>query len=136
MTAALDRENGFLTELAGRGMTGVTVEGDFSMESGRRAMAELLETHPDVDGVFAASDLMALGAFQAIADAGRSIPDDVAVVGYDDSPLAARSGRAHHLSQPVADMGATLATRCCAPSRTARRSVRCWSTELVARTSA
>jgi DNA-binding LacI/PurR family transcriptional regulator len=110
MTAALDREDGFLGELARQGMTGVSVEGDFSMESGRRAMAELLETHPDVDGVFAASDLMALGAFQAIADAGRTIPDDVAVVGYDDSPLAAtvRPGLTT-VRQPVVDMGATLA---------------------------
>ena len=110
MTAALDREHGFLTELTERGLTGVVVDGDFSMESGRRAMADLLATHPDVDGVFAASDLMALGAFQAIADAGRSVPDDIAVVGFDDSPLAAtvRPGLTT-VRQPVVDMGATLA---------------------------
>lgn len=112
MTGAMDRECGFLDELAARGMTGTVVTGDFSMESGQRAMAELLQTHPDIDGVFAASDLMALGAFQAIADAGRSIPDDVAVVGFDDSPLAAtvRPGLTT-IRQPVVDMGAALAER-------------------------
>ncbi|MGI5128076.1 LacI family DNA-binding transcriptional regulator [Pseudonocardia sp. CA-107938] len=112
MTAALDRECGFLDELAGRGMTGAVVEGDFSMESGRRAMAQLLETHPHVDGVFAASDLMALGAFQAIVDAGRTVGGDVAVVGFDDSPLAesVRPGLTT-IRQPVVDMGATLAMR-------------------------
>lgn len=112
MTPTLDRERGFLDELAARGLTGISVDGDFSMESGRRAMTELLTTHPDVDGVFAANDLMALGAFQAIADAGRSIPGDVAVVGFDDSPLAAtvRPGLTT-IRQPVVAMGATLATR-------------------------
>lgn len=112
MTAALDRDRGFLGELAVRGLTGVSVEGDFSMESGRRAMAQLLAAHPDLDGVFAASDLMALGAFQAIADAGRKVPDDVAVVGFDDTPLAAtvRPGLTT-VRQPVVDMGATLAAR-------------------------
>ncbi|WP_232663239.1 LacI family DNA-binding transcriptional regulator [Pseudonocardia sp. TRM90224] len=112
MTAALDRESGFLGELAVRGRSGLVVEGDFSMESGRAAMTELLATRPDIDGVFAASDLMALGAFQAITDAGRSIPEDVAVVGFDDSPLAAtvRPGLTT-IRQPVVDMGATLAQR-------------------------
>jgi DNA-binding LacI/PurR family transcriptional regulator len=112
MTAALDREHGFLGELAARGMTGIAVAGDFSMESGRQAMTELLAMHPDVDGVFVASDLMALGAFVAITDSGRSIPDDVAVVGFDDSPFADTARpRLTTIRQPVLDMGAALAMR-------------------------
>jgi len=113
MTVALDREQGFRAELAARGLDpGVTVEGDFSMESGRRAMDALLARPGGVDGVFAASDLMAMGAFQAIADAGLRVPDDVAVVGFDDMPLAAsvRPGLTT-VRQPAIDMGAELATR-------------------------
>ena len=113
MTVALDREEGFRAELADRGLgPGITVEGDFSMEGGRRAMAALLAGPDRVDGVFAASDLMALGAFQAIADAGLQVPDDVAVVGFDDMPLAAtvRPGLTT-VRQPAVAMGAELATR-------------------------
>jgi DNA-binding LacI/PurR family transcriptional regulator len=113
MTAALDREEGFRAELAERGLPPpATVEGDFSMGSGQRAMAALLAAHPTVDGVFAANDLMALGAYQALADAGRRVPDDVAVVGFDDVPSAAsaRPGLTT-VRQPTFDMGARLATR-------------------------
>lgn len=113
MSATFDREAGFRAELAERGLApAISVDGDWSMESGRRAAAALLAAHPDVDGVFAANDLMALGAFQALADAGRRVPDDVAVVGFDDSPPAAsvRPGLTT-VRQPVLDMGAALATR-------------------------
>ena len=113
MTVALDREEGFRAELAARGLgPGVAAEGDFSVEGGRRAMAALLATPGGIDGVFAASDLMALGAFQAIADAGLRVPDDVAVVGFDDMPLAAsvRPGLTT-VRQPAVAMGAELATR-------------------------
>ena len=112
MTVALDREEGFRAELAARGLgPGVAAEGDFSMEGGRRAMAALLAEPGRVDGVFAASDLMALGAFQAIADAGLRVPDDIAVVGFDDMPLAAtvRPGLTT-VRQPAVAMGAQLAT--------------------------
>ena len=51
-------------------------------------MTSLLDQRPDIDAVFAANDLMAAGALRALRDAGRRVPDDVAVVGFDDSPLA------------------------------------------------
>ena len=51
-------------------------------------MTRLLARRPDIDGVFAASDLMAAGALRALRDAGRRMPDDVAVVGFDDAPIA------------------------------------------------
>ena len=82
------------------------------MEGGRRARAALLAGPDRVDGVFAASDLMALGAFQAIADAGLRVPDDVAVVGFDDMPLAATvCPGLTTVRQPAVAMGAELATR-------------------------
>jgi DNA-binding LacI/PurR family transcriptional regulator len=62
--------------------------GEFTRESGERAMAELLGRSPDLDGVFVANDLMAIGALRALRAAGRRVPDDVAVVGFDDIELA------------------------------------------------
>jgi DNA-binding LacI/PurR family transcriptional regulator len=87
MAAAEDRLDGYAAALADGGVRlrkGLVANGDFSFDSGRRAMAALLRRHPDVDGVFAANDLMAMGALQALAAAGRLVPADVAVVGFDD----------------------------------------------------
>lgn len=62
--------------------------GDFSFTSGERAMHALLSRHADLDAVFCANDPMAAGALGVLREAGRSVPGDVAVVGFDDSPLA------------------------------------------------
>lgn len=63
-------------------------QGDWSPRSGRLAARRLIAHHPHFDGLFVASDLMALGALGALAEAGRRVPDDVAVVGFDDSAAA------------------------------------------------
>ncbi|MET9110423.1 LacI family DNA-binding transcriptional regulator [Streptomyces zhihengii] len=62
--------------------------GDYSRASGGRAAEQLLERAPDIDAVFVASDLMADGVLDALGRAGRSVPGDVAVGGFDDSPAA------------------------------------------------
>lgn len=67
----------------------LVANGDYSRESGAKAMRELLARVPDVDAVFAANDLMALGALDVLHDAGRRTPEDVAVVGFDDIAAAA-----------------------------------------------
>lgn len=64
---------------------------EYSHAAGRAAMAALLARRPDLDAVFAASDLLAGGALVALADAGRSVPGDVAVGGFDDSVVARTS---------------------------------------------
>lgn len=66
--------------LAGR----IEKHGGFSEEDGYDAMSQLLERFPEVTAVFASSDVQAIGALSALADKGRRVPDDVAVVGYDD----------------------------------------------------
>lgn len=65
--------------------------GDYSVASGRRAMIELLDRAPDLDAVFAANDLMATGALAVLREAGRRVPEDVAVGGFDDTAAAAEA---------------------------------------------
>jgi LacI family transcriptional regulator len=62
--------------------------GDFSEESGARAATRLLSLDERPDAVFAANDMMALGCLRALADAGVSVPGDVALAGFDDIPMA------------------------------------------------
>ncbi|WP_106177035.1 LacI family DNA-binding transcriptional regulator [Prauserella shujinwangii] len=64
-------------------------EGDFTLAGGERAMRRLLDRRPDLDAVFAASDPTAAGALRALRAAGRRVPEDVAVVGFDDHPTLA-----------------------------------------------
>lgn len=90
MTAAADRLAGWRDGLREAGLAeGPVVHADFTTAGGRQAALRLLEEAPELDGVFAASDLMALGVLEAARRRGRSVPEDVAVVGYDNHALAA-----------------------------------------------
>ncbi|MCW4385410.1 LacI family transcriptional regulator [Salinibacterium sp. SYSU T00001] len=80
---------GFKEEMGDDYMPELVAEGDYSMASGAEAMERLLDGGGDIDAVFAASDLMAAGAIQALRRAGLRVPDDVSVAGFDDSGLAA-----------------------------------------------
>ncbi|WP_329137735.1 LacI family transcriptional regulator [Streptomyces sp. NBC_01476] len=82
-TASIDRLDGFRDVLPDIDPK-LIVEGDFTPEGGARAMAELLERRPDLDAVFAASDVMASGALRELRHRGRRVPEDVAVIGFDD----------------------------------------------------
>jgi DNA-binding LacI/PurR family transcriptional regulator len=113
MAVAIDRRTGFEEQLAGHGLRSYgAVDGDFSLEGGRKAMRQLLAARPELDAVFVANDLMAIGALQELADSGRSVPGDVAIVGFDDSPLAASAHPAiTTVRQPIVAMGETVAER-------------------------
>src|SRR5699024_12634172 len=63
--------------------------GDFTIASGERETAALLADGTEVDGLFAGSDLMALGALKKLQAEGMRIPEDVAVIGFDDIASAA-----------------------------------------------
>ena len=82
------RLSGYLEAMAGAGLDARVIEGDFDMASGRRAGLEMARSGDSVDAVFAGNDMMALGVMLALQDAGRLCPEDVAVVGFDDVPLA------------------------------------------------
>jgi DNA-binding LacI/PurR family transcriptional regulator len=84
----------------------LVAHGDFTSEGGAAAMERLLDRYPDIDGVFAASDLMAAGALGVLVTRGRRVPEDVALVGYDDSPIAAATQPAlTSVRQPIEEMG-------------------------------
>ncbi len=113
MNVALDRYEGFAAGLAARELSAArVVHGDFSVTGGHRAMLEILDARPEVDGVFAANDLMALGALRAAAERGRLVPDDLAVIGFDDIPAAAAATPAlTTVRQPMRAMGYEMAVR-------------------------
>jgi len=84
MIAGIDRLAGYRRALRDSDRRSIVAVGDFTRESGDQAMRQLLADDPALDAVFVASDIMALGALRALRKAGRRVPDDVAVVGFDD----------------------------------------------------
>jgi DNA-binding LacI/PurR family transcriptional regulator len=114
MAAAADRLDGWCKALADAGQpapAGLVARAPFTREGGELATHRLLAANPDLDGVFLASDIMAVGALDALATAGRRVPDDVAVVGFDDSELA-RTARPPltTVRQPIEGLGHALVT--------------------------
>jgi DNA-binding LacI/PurR family transcriptional regulator len=109
----LDRLEGYRDALADGGVpSDLTLEavGGFTQDGGAAAMERLLAAHPDIDAVFAASDLMAAAALSVITGSGRSVPADVALVGFDDMAIAVST--TPHLSsvrQPIEEMGYEMA---------------------------
>lgn len=88
---------------------GLVAEGDFTEEGGRRAMRELLAARPELDAVFCASDVMAAGARAVLREAGRRVPDDVALVGFDDSAVARHMDPPlTSVRQPIEEMGRAM----------------------------
>lgn len=91
MPAGEDRLAGLRAELADAGLEPFAVEsGGFTAEGGAAAALHILQEHPGErpDAIFAASDLMARGAVRALTSIGVRVPEDVAVIGFDDSPIA------------------------------------------------
>ncbi|HEV2347771.1 MAG TPA: LacI family DNA-binding transcriptional regulator [Actinocrinis sp.] len=110
MAVGIDRLAGYRDMLEAAGLPALIGYGDFSQASGEHAMTRLLERRPDLDAVFAASDLMAAGALRALRRAGRRVPEDVAVVGFDDDPIAQHTmPPLTTVRQPVEEQGAVMA---------------------------
>jgi DNA-binding LacI/PurR family transcriptional regulator len=109
MVVAQDRRTGYRDALndAGLGLdAALEANAEFTQDGGIDAMRRLLAARPDIDAVFAASDLMAAGAMSVLDAAGRRVPEDVAIVGYDDSPVAATaSPPLTSVRQPIEEMG-------------------------------
>ncbi|MHA7176166.1 LacI family DNA-binding transcriptional regulator [Arthrobacter sp. Sr24] len=113
MTAGMDRTTGWKNALADANLrSDLLALGDFTTASAYEAMNKILQQEPEVDAVFAASDLMALGALSALRDHGRSVPHDVAVIGFDDLGAAANaSPPLSTVRNPVVEMAASAVER-------------------------
>jgi DNA-binding LacI/PurR family transcriptional regulator len=110
MVAGVDRLTGYRDELRGSNRRSIVAVGDFTRESGTAAMRHLLDDDPQIDAVFVASDLMAEGALRTLRQAGRRVPDDVAVVGFDDIELARYTEPPlTTVRQPIEEIGRRLA---------------------------
>jgi DNA-binding LacI/PurR family transcriptional regulator len=109
MSAGVDRLRGYVDAVRAAGMTAAAERiayGDFTEAAGYRGMKLLIEQTPTIDGVFVASDLMCMGALRALRELGRRVPNDVAVVGFDDAPLALYADPAlTTIRQPVELLG-------------------------------
>jgi DNA-binding LacI/PurR family transcriptional regulator len=109
ISAGIDRLDGYRDALRAAEVpddNSLVITGEFHEEFGRRAMADLLARHPSLDAVFAASDSIAIGALQAIKASGRQVPDDIAIVGFDDSPVASHTDPPlSSVHQPIEALG-------------------------------
>jgi DNA-binding LacI/PurR family transcriptional regulator len=106
-----ERLAGYRSRVRAAGLREIREGADFTRPGAARAARRLIATTPDVDAVFVASDLMATAVLQVLAASGRRVPDDIAVVGFDDSSPAWMSTPAlTTVHQPVEDLAA-LAVR-------------------------
>ncbi len=111
MPVARDRLHGWEQELLSQSRpVGAVATAEFTTEGGFWAMHSLLQKSPIPDGVFCANDLIAIGAIQALTEAGLNCPQDLKIIGFDDSPDA--SNCTHPLTsvrQPMERLGKELA---------------------------
>jgi DNA-binding LacI/PurR family transcriptional regulator len=109
----IDRRQGYRDALLEAGIApDPTLEalGDFTRDGAAGAMTRLLAAHPEIDAVFAASDQMAAGALAVLAAAGRRVPADVALVGFDDQAIATSTiPPLTSVHQPIEELGHEMA---------------------------
>ena len=113
LSVGRERVAGWRDELRASGLDpapALLERGKFSYDFGREGARRLLEREPAVDAIFATSDQIAFGALRTLREAGRRVPDDVALVGFDDSPAAAEADPPlTTVRQPVEEMGCRMA---------------------------
>ncbi|GAB3011937.1 LacI family DNA-binding transcriptional regulator [Streptomyces pseudoechinosporeus] len=109
-TSAVDRLDGFRDVMVDADPR-LIAEGDFTPAGGERAMRQLLDGCPDLDGVFAANDLMASGALRVLRERGLRVPEDVALIGFDDMlPVAEQTDPSlTTVRQDIEEMGRLMA---------------------------
>ncbi len=138
MHVGVSRYLGFREAMALAGFSDQRVaHGDFSEASGQTAMGELLDKHPDLDAVLVASDAMAAGALATLKQRGKSIPQDVAVVGFNDIVTAQHTQPAlTTVRQPIVALGREMTRMLLALIRGEQPTPLILPTELVIRDSA
>jgi DNA-binding LacI/PurR family transcriptional regulator len=107
--AGIDRLAGYHEALEAAGLAQddrLESVGGFRADTAAECARELLERVPDLDALFAANDMMAASALRVILDSGRRVPDDVAIVGFDDNPVASTTRPPlSSVVQPIERMG-------------------------------
>ena len=104
----IHRYQGYLDALAAAGLPldeTLVVPGGFSGRSGYEAVKQLLARNAGVDAVFAISDVLALGAMEALREVGLRVPEDVALAGFDNIPQGA------YVTPPLTTVSQNLAGR-------------------------
>lgn len=87
------------------------VNGNYDMQSSIEATIELLELHPEIDAIFAANDIMAIGAIKAAYQLGKRVPEDIAIIGFDGISLStATTPELTTIVQPIYELGEKAAT--------------------------
>lgn len=109
----VERLAGFRETLARHGLTPRTpTVSEFTVTAGAQAVHTLLDQDPQFDALFAVSDLLAIGAIRALIERGRRVPEDVSVIGFDDTPLGATYlPPLTSIHQNFADAGVLLARK-------------------------
>jgi LacI family transcriptional regulator len=131
LTPSAARAQGYREALADAGLAAdeaLIAAGDFQHRGGHAATTALLARAPELTAIFACNDLMAVGALAALLEAGRRVPQDVSVIGYDDIPLASYTNpRLTTIAQPARELGylavARLLERLADPTLEARREI-------------
>lgn len=110
IVAGIDRLRGYRATLRAAGLPEQIEVGDFTRESGARAMRRLIAEDPGLDAVVAGSDMMAYGALEVLRASGRRVPDDVAVIGFDDVEISRYTEpQLTTVRQPIVEIGRTMA---------------------------
>jgi LacI family transcriptional regulator len=88
----------------------LVVEGHYDMKKAVTATLQLFQDHPDINGIFAGNDLMAIGALKAAHKLGKSVPNELSIIGYDGISMGEASfPELTTVAQPIYDMGALAA---------------------------
>lgn len=104
------RYEGFKETVEERGIANLVVEAGFKINQAEEVVYDLLMDYPQIDGIFASSDVMAAGAMKAANRAGKSIPEDIQLIGFDGIPLGEMLVPSlTTVAQPIYEMGAVSA---------------------------
>lgn len=107
---ATERLMGYYEAIIDNQMESIVFEGDFTHKSGKEQTLKLLDTIPDVDGIFYSNDLMAIGAIRVFNEKGIHLPRDIAIIGFDDIYINEMvAPTLSSIKQPIVEM-ATVAT--------------------------
>lgn len=107
---AAERAEGYRAACARLGLPPRIIAGDFNEEAGEAAAREILDSSTLTDAVFAANDSMAIGCLHILRTSGKRVPEDIAVAGFDDVPLA-RYLALSTVRVNIAEMGARAVAR-------------------------